>query len=137
MSLRSLVIFVFSLLLLTACSSSPVRDIGLDKLAPRKAEQALASGLKSYENGNYALAAKQLKSALDNELTFKSDQVMAHKYLAFVHCASDRKKQCRAEFVEAFEIDPDFELSAAEMGHPLWGPVYRDVQAQQRRSKKK
>ena len=137
MSLRSTVIFVISLVFLNACSSSPVRDIGLDKLAPRKAEQALASGLKSYENGNYALAAKQLKSALDNELTFKSDQVMAHKYLAFVHCASDRKRQCRAQFVEAFETDPDFELSAAEMGHPLWGPVYRDVQAQQRRNKKK
>lgn len=137
MSLRSTVIFLFSLLLLNACSSSPIRDIGLDKLAPRKAEQALASGLKSYEDGNYALAAKQLRSALDNGLTFKSDQVTAHKYLAFLNCTSDRKKQCRAEFAEAFKIDPDFELSAAEVGHPLWGPVYRDVQAQQRKGKKR
>lgn len=137
MSLRSTAIFVLSLLLLNACSSSPIRDIGLDKLAPRKAEQALASGLKSYENGNYAVAAKQLKSALNNGLTFKSDQVTAHKYLAFVHCASERKRECRAEFAEAFEIDPEFELSAAEVGHPLWGPVYRDVQTQQRKNKKK
>lgn len=137
MSLRSTGLFVLSLLFLSACSSGPVRDIGLDKLAPRKAEQALASGLKSYENGDHAVAAKQLKSALDNGLTFKSDQVTAHKYLAFVHCVSDRKKQCRSAFAEAFEINPDFELSAAEAGHPLWGPVYREAQAEQRKNKKK
>ena len=122
--------------LLGACSSPPVRDIGLDKLAPRKAEQELSAGLKSYEDGNYAQAQKQIQSALNSELTFKSDRVTAHKYLAFIHCASDRKKQCRASFKEALEINPDLQLSAAESGHPLWGPVFREVQAEQRQQRK-
>ena len=122
--------------MLSACSSPPVRDIGLDKLAPRKAEQELSAGLKSYEDGNYAQAQKQIQSALNSELTFKSDRVTAHKYLAFIHCASDRKKSCRASFKEALEINPDLQLSAAESGHPLWGPVFREVQAEQRQQKK-
>ena len=121
---------------LSACSSPPVRDIGLDKLAPRKAEQELSAGLKSYEDGNYVQAQKQIQNALNSELTFKSDRVTAHKYLAFIHCASDRKKQCRASFKEALEINPDLQLSAAESGHPLWGPVFREVQAEHRQQKK-
>lgn len=121
---------------LSGCSSSPMREIGLDKLAPRKAEQELSAGLKSYENGNYAQAQRQIQNALNNELTFKSDRVTAHKYLAFIHCASDRKKQCRAEFKDALEINPDLELSASEIGHPIWGPVFNEVQAEQRQQKK-
>ena len=121
---------------LSACSSPSVRDIGLDKLAPRKAEQELSAGLKSYEDGNYAQAQKQIQNALNSELTFKSDQITAHKYLAFIHCVSDRKKQCRAAFKEALEINPDLQLSAAEIGHPIWGPVFREVQAEQRQQKK-
>lgn len=122
--------------LLSACSSDPVRDIGLDKLAPRKAEQELSAGLKSYEDGNYAQAQKQLQNALNSDLAFKKDRVTAHKYLAFIHCVSERKKQCRASFKEALEINPDLELTAAESGHPLWGPVFREVQAEQRPSRK-
>lgn len=121
---------------LSACSSAPMRDIGLDKLAPRKAEQELSAGLKSYEDGNYAQAQKHIQNALNNDLTFKSDRITAHKYLAFIHCVSDRKKQCRASFKEALEINPDLQLSAAESGHPLWGPVFREVQAEQRQQRK-
>jgi Tfp pilus assembly protein PilF len=130
-SIRLLFLFLVAAFLATACSSAPIRDIGLDKLAPRKAEQELSSGLKSYENGDYHIAAKYLQNALNDGLTFKSDRVTAHKYLAFVYCVSDRKKQCREQFKEAKEINPDFELSAAEAGHPIWGPVFREVQAEQ------
>ena len=122
--------------LLSACSSAPMRDIGLDKLAPRKAEQELSAGLKSYEDGNYVQAQKQIQSALNNDLTFKKDRVTAHKYLAFIHCASDRKKPCRASFRDALDIDPDLELTASEAGHPIWGPVFRDVQAEHRQQHK-
>lgn len=122
--------------LASACSSGPVRDIGLDKLSPRKAEQELSAGLKSYDNGQYPLAAKQLQDALTSELTFKSDRITAYKHLAFIYCITDRKKQCRAMFKEALDIDPEFQLSAAEVGHPLWGPVFREAQAEQRQQKK-
>lgn len=121
--------------LVSACSSGPVRDIGLDKLSPRKAERALASGLASYENGEYSSAAKQLQDALNSGLTFKSDRVTAYKYLAFVYCVTDRKKQCKRAFRNALEINSDLELSAAEAGHPLWGPVFREAQAEQNQRK--
>ena len=136
MSIRLVSPILILLLLISACSSGPIRDMGLDKLSPRKAEKELSAGLKSYENGQYQAAAKYLQNALDSGLTFKSDRVTAHKYLAFVYCVSDRKKQCRAEFKEALEINSDFELSSAEAGHPLWGPVYREVKAEQRQKKK-
>jgi len=131
MPIRLLLLFMLAAFLASACSSTPVRDIGLDKLAPRKAEQELSSGLKNYENGHYQIAAKHLQNALNDGLTFKSDRVTAHKYLAFIYCVSDRKKQCREQFKEALEIDPDFELSAAEAGHPIWGPVFREVRTEQ------
>lgn len=120
-------------LLVSACSSGPVRDIGLDKLSPRKAEKALSSGLASYENGQYRAATKSLQTALDSGLTFKSDRVTAYKYLAFIYCASERKKQCKSAFKDALEINPELELSAAESGHPLWGPVFREAKAEQRK----
>ncbi|MHB1176217.1 MAG: TssQ family T6SS-associated lipoprotein [Sulfuriferula sp.] len=131
MPIRLLFFCLIAAILASACSSAPIREIGLDRLAPRKAEQALSTGLKDYENGHYQLAAKNLQSALDNELTFKKDRVTAHKYLAFVYCVTDRKKQCRDQFRDAMEIDPDFELSASEAGHPIWGPVFREVRAEQ------
>jgi Tfp pilus assembly protein PilF len=135
-SIRLLSFCLIAAFLASACSSAPIREIGLDKLAPRKAEQELSAGLKDYENGHYQLAAKNLQSALNNELTFKKDRVTAHKYLAFVYCVTDRKKPCRDQFRDAMEIDPDFELSASEAGHPIWGPVFREMRTEQGLRKK-
>jgi len=131
-----LLILISTLLLLllgSGCSSGPVRDVGLDKLSPRKAEQELSTGLINYENGNYKAAAKSLQSALDSGLTFDSDAARAHKYLAFIHCLSNREKQCREEFRKALEKDNNFDLDPAEAGHPIWGPVFRAVKAERRR----
>jgi len=114
-----------------------MRDLGLDKLAPRKAEQELSTGIKNYEDGNYQAAAKSMQNALNTGLTFKSDQITAHKYLAFVYCVSDREKQCREEFKKALELDPNFELTTAEAGHPLWGPVFRGLKVEPKPAKKK
>ncbi|WP_223247385.1 TssQ family T6SS-associated lipoprotein [Sulfuriferula sp. AH1] len=109
----------------------------MDKFAPRKAEQELSTGIHSYENGNYQTAAKTIQNALNNGLTFKSDQVTAHKYLAFINCISEREKLCREEFKRALVLDPNFELSMAEAGHPIWGPVYRSVKEERMSAQKK
>ena len=53
---------------------------------------------------------QDLQMALDAGLTLKGDQLKAHKYLAFIHCASSREKRCREEFVKVLEINPKFEL---------------------------
>jgi tetratricopeptide (TPR) repeat protein len=94
---------------------------------PREGEQKLSEGIKSYEGGNYKDSMKLLQEALAKGLPSKEDQVEAHKYLAFIHCISDRKKECTDEFKKALELNPNFELQAAEAGHPLWGPVYSSV----------
>lgn len=134
---RALAALAFLLLLASGCSSTPVRTIGADQIALRAAERELSAGIRAYEEGNYSLAAAKLQSALASELLFTRDKVAAHKYLAFVHCASGRAQQCRGEFRQAFALDPDFELSKAEAGHPVWGPVYQSVRAESRRGQAK
>ena len=120
---------IFSILI-SGCASDTFRNIGLDKVAPRKAEQNLSTGIRLYEDSNYKTAAVHLQNALDEGLTFKNDQVAAHKYLGFIHCASGREKQCRDEFKKAVGLDPTFELTAAEAGHPIWGPIFRSVKSE-------
>ena len=115
--------------LIAGCASQTSRDLGIDKLAPRKAEQALNSGIRQYEDGEINAAQKSLQDALTLGLTFDSEKVTAYKYLAFIHCASNREKLCRDDFRRAFEVDPAFKLDRTEIGHPLWGPVYNSVRA--------
>lgn len=119
-----------SVVLLSACASQTARDIGIDKLAPRKAEQALNIGVRQYEDGELKAAQKSMQEALNLGLSFDSEKVTAHKYLAFISCASNQERQCRDEFRRAFEVDPSFKLDRTEIGHPLWGPVYNSVRAE-------
>ena len=121
---------VCAALLVTACASPGVRDAGLDRVAPRKAEKDLSSGIRAYEDGDYKNSARLLSSALSGGLLLNYDKVVAHKYLAFMHCAQSREGLCRAEFRKALQLDPKFELAAAESGHPAWGPVFKSVKAQ-------
>ena len=95
-----------------------------------RAKDSLNLGLRQYERGEYEDAAKSFTTSLDHGLLSHSEQSAARKHLAFIHCISDRELQCRDEFRKALEIDPDFSLSAAEVGHPIWGSVYRSARAQ-------
>ena len=131
MSIRLFSIFLISLVFLTGCASPMMRNTGLNKLFPRKAEQALSVGINDYENGDYPAAAISLQNALDDKLIFQADQVRAHKYLAFIDCSSGRKWQCKDEFKKALAIDPAFELAPAEAGHPIWGPIFRSLKNEQ------
>ena len=116
-------------LLMTACAAPIMRDTGLDKLAPRKAEQDLSAGIRAYEDGDYKNASRLLQRASSAGLFLSSDKIAAHKYLAFMHCAQLRGKACRNEFRKALELDPNFELTPAESGHPSWGPVFKTVKS--------
>ena len=94
-----------------------------------KAQKELRGGIARYENGHYNAASRQLRSALAQGLESGSDEARAHKYLAFIHCVSGQKSQCRDEFRKALDADPAFDLTAAEAGHPTWGPVFRKLKA--------
>ncbi|QJR15658.1 TssQ family T6SS-associated lipoprotein [Usitatibacter palustris] len=95
-----------------------------------RAKEQLAQGIKQYEAGDFESAFKNLTASLDHGLLSKSDQSIARKHIAFIHCVSNREVLCRDEFRKAFEINTDFALTTAEDGHPIWGPIYRNVRAQ-------
>lgn len=117
---------------LYGCESAPVKETvqGIKSIfEPSKGEQSLAAGLQQYDEGRYNESARSLQASLDAGLSSKSDQVKAHKYLAFIHCVSEREWLCRDEFRKALKIDPAFDLDPAEAGHPIWGPVFRSVKA--------
>jgi tetratricopeptide (TPR) repeat protein len=95
-----------------------------------KAKDSLALGLREYQAGDYDDATKNLGAALDHGLLSHAEQSKARKNLAFIYCMTDHEPQCRDEFRKAMEIDPGFDLTPAEAGHPIWGPIYRNVRAQ-------
>lgn len=122
--MRKLRIVPFALLtvfMLSACDNKLV-----DLLQPNK---DLSEGIKSYEDGDYKNAAASLQKAQNPAASSKSDQVTAHKYLAFINCVTGREDQCRTEFRKALTIDPSFDLKKSEAGHPVWGPVFRGEKA--------
>jgi Tfp pilus assembly protein PilF len=98
----------------------------------KQGANSLAQGLKAYGNGQYKTARKLLRSALDSGLS-KTDQVAAHKHLAFVACAGGQKEICKNHFREAMAIDPDFDLNRTEAGHPVWGKVFRALKSERQK----
>ena len=111
-------------------SSKPAAPQITEDMLRDRAKEQLASGVKFYEAGEFDSAQKNLNASLEHGLLPKSDQARARKLLAFIHCVLGREAQCRDEFRKAFEIYPDFALTPAEDGHPIWGPVYRNVRTQ-------
>ena len=52
------------------------------------------------------------------------NRVTALKYTAFSYCVTNRPTPCRQSFERALRLDPSFDLSPGEQGHPLWGPQF-------------
>ena len=118
---------ICAVLLMTACATPIMRDAGLDKFALRKSEKDLSLGIRAYEDGDYRNSTRLLQSALAADLFLTSDKVAAHKYLAFMYCAQSREKACRDEFRKVLDLNPNFQLTPAESGHPSWGPVFKSL----------
>jgi Tfp pilus assembly protein PilF len=110
---------------LEQCAPQPeAKTVSPPPLTP--AQRTLMMGVWMYEDGDYGGAENYLKSALSQD-TADAERVRAHKYLAFILCAERREQECRREFREALAIDPGFQLTPAEQGHPIWGPVFRSL----------
>lgn len=117
--------------LLAGCASQSnpaAAPVGLLDVISRPAERALQSGLRAYDDAQYADAEKHLNQALQARLVSPRDRSAAHKTLAFIYCTSKRMLECEAEFRAAKQAEPGFALSKSEQGHPLWGPVYKRMQ---------
>ena len=93
------------------------------------AQQKLAEGIKEYEAGRYKESLDALQASLKAGLPAKTDELRAHKYVAFGYCLTQRSKQCRAEFKQLFTKEPTYELLPSEAGHPAWASVYRSEKA--------
>ncbi len=113
--------------MLQGCATEPGRAIQ-SLFTPAKGEAAFNTGIKQYDNGDYVDAARNLQGAISEGLR-DNDRVTAHKHLACIHCASGRELQCRDEFRRALAVDSSMELTAAESGHPIWGPIFRSLKA--------
>jgi len=101
------------------------------RLYEQPAERAFVNGLRFYEEGQYERAEALLKRAITDGLQDKHDIAVAQKHLAFIACAYNRPSDCEQAFRAAFSADAGFKLTDAEVGHPLWGPVYKRVAAEQ------
>jgi tetratricopeptide (TPR) repeat protein len=99
-----------------------------------KAEQLLADGLVKYEAGDFSESVKLLESALKEGLAQPADRVKAMKHVAFSLCLQDKYPACRAQFLRIFEVDPAFDLTPAEAGHPNWTRTFAGAKAQARRA---
>ncbi|HWA14028.1 MAG TPA: TssQ family T6SS-associated lipoprotein [Burkholderiales bacterium] len=122
---RCLLPMLAALLLTAGCAQGPFKDPGAGRTA---GTPYLEEGVRNYEEGNYRTAQRKLQFALEEGLG-RPDRVKAHKYLAFIACVSGQQLTCREEFGIALELDPKFELAPAEAGHPIWGPVFKNVKS--------
>jgi Tfp pilus assembly protein PilF len=109
-----------------AVKASGGKNVEAPSAEPVKAEPLLQAALRQYDEGEYDASAKNLQGAIDQGLAAK-ERAKAHKHLAFIHCASNRERQCRDEFRKALAIDPSLDLAPAEAGHPVWGPIFRSL----------
>jgi Tfp pilus assembly protein PilF len=111
---------------LAGCQSAPT-TASIAQLYQQPAERALIDGMRQYEGGEFQQAEASLRAALSGPLADGRDVAVAYKYLAFIACVFNRGTECALDFTQAFGADPSFRLNDVEIGHPLWGPVYRRV----------
>jgi len=90
-------------------------------------EQALAAALEIYADGRYDDAISALTTLVGAPELPLSSLVKVQKFLAFSHCASGRARQCRQHFDTALDLDPTFQLTEAERGHPVWGREFNNA----------
>ena len=119
---------VWLAVVLAGCATPPPPpQAGLIDVIERLAERALLSGMRAYDDAQYAQAERSLQTALHTGLNSPRDRASAYKLLAFIYCTSSRVPDCEASFRAARQADPSFALTRSEAGHPRWGPVYRRV----------
>jgi tetratricopeptide (TPR) repeat protein len=108
----------------------PGPDANITQQRIERARANLNDGLKKYDSGSNEDAIRSFLMALDSGQLPLADQLNARKHIAFIHCVSGREANCKEEFEKLISLDPKFELSPAEAGHPAWGPVFRVVRTE-------
>lgn len=94
-----------------------------ERPAADRDDNALRDGIALYNDGDFNGAIKRLNSGDMNGGSLRN-RVTALKYTAFSYCVTNRPGPCRQAFERALRLDPSFDLSPGEQGHPLWGPQF-------------
>ena len=110
-----------------AVPTGPTPEQIAQKEKRERAAATLADGVKQYDTGAYDEAMNSFLVALDTGSLSVTEQLVARKTMAFMHCIAGRESRCKGEFERAVTLNQKFELSAAEAGHPTWGPVFKTV----------
>lgn len=95
-------------------SAAPTIDSGAT-------DRALQAAVDAYDRGDFAGAIRQLNPLVNDGALDNVQLVRALKVLAFSQCSSNALTACQQSFEKAFKIDANFDLLAAERGHPIWG----------------
>lgn len=86
---------------------------------------ALKEGVDLFNNGDFNGTIKKLSAASEiwngGSLATQQD---ALKYMAFSYCVTSRPTLCKTQFEKALKLNPAFDLTPGEKGHPLWGPPF-------------
>lgn len=90
-------------------------------------EKILSNAIQAYDNGRYDDAITALTPLSTSVSLPLASRVKALKYIAFSHCVEGRRKLCRQHFSMALELDPGFQLTEAEKGHPIWGREFNSA----------
>ena len=108
--------------MVTGCAALPSQ-------APTEAaaQRELAAGIALYDQGEYVNAIRSLLTAQDIWQASLDIRVAAYKYVAFSHCLLNRPQPCKQSFSKLLSMKPDFELKAAEAGHPQWGAAFSEA----------
>lgn len=99
--------------------------------APAAGSPALRDGVAAFNSGDYKRAESKLLESQKLGLSERADQLQAHKTKAFLYCVTRRAALCEKSFADAFAVDKTFDLTRAERGHPVWGPVFTKAKAKQ------
>lgn len=92
---------------------------------------ALNDGLTAFQSGEYRRAEVRLTESQKLGLHTPDEQLLAYKTQAFLYCITKRMALCEKAFQSAFSVSSTFDLTRAERGHPVWGPVFAKVQKKQ------
>lgn len=94
---------------------------------PTQSERMFNEAMVVYDAGDYAKAV-QLLADIQKEPIAAPERVKVHKQTAFAYCLLKKNTLCSGEFTKLLKLQSNFELSAAEAGHPSWGTTFRKAQ---------
>lgn len=116
--------------MLTACAAPQQTPAPLP-VAPTAAQEAAFQTVQDlYKAGRYGDVVREVARSEPLNEAPPALRVQAMKLRAFSYCLSKYRVLCQEEFGRILAIDPAFELSPTEQGHPLWGPAYRAARGQ-------